>query len=191
MKSLPPLKQKILSDTEQQKLKKIYLQLYPHKQFSHWSALYQSCARVLLGRKVINSTSYGRGSSASCVIMAYWPRIGSDLSSIDYAAKMSVGVVQYFIIHAVYVDDVDATTAHVQSAWDHVFAYVLWKQRHPHEDWFGASATVSSDLFETTGACCFLPVQRIAYMCAYAKFPIQFGPHFDEQVFVSCPTPLV
>ena len=39
-------------------------------------------------------------------------------------------------------------------------------------DWFGTSATVCSDMFES---CSFIPVQRIACRCAHALISVNFG----------------
>lgn len=70
-----------------------------------------------------------------------------------------------------------------------VYAYVLWKKLHPQSAFFGVSSTVSTDLFEESAACCFLPVQRIACLAAHALIPVDFG-SIKESVFVSSPIPI-
>ena len=89
--------------------------------------------------------------------MAYWPSQGDDLSNIDYTSRMSVGVVQHYIQHTVSMKFPTATESH---RYDHVFARVYWKQKHPLQDLYGISATVCFD-YEVSNACEFIPVQRI------------------------------
>ena len=71
--------------------------------------------------------------SASYVIMAYWPSQGDDLSNIDYTSRMSVGAVQHYIQDTVSMPSpTDLETESCQ--YNHVFARVCWKQKHPSED---------------------------------------------------------
>ena len=70
---------------------------------------------------------------------------------------------------------------------EHIFAYILWKQMHPHFNWSGVSATV--DIFESVGSCCLLPVQQIGHRCAYTIIPVNFG-DITDTVFIACPIPL-
>ena len=116
------------------------------------------------------------------MIMAYWPRQGNDLSVVDYASRMSVGVIQYYIQHTV------SFSTNVDRQINHVFAYVLWKEKHPNEDYFGVSATVCFDHFCLPSACSYLPVQRISSKCAHAIQPLTFN-SVTENLFVACPLP--
>ena len=108
--------------------------------------------------------------------MAYWPVSGASLVTIDYT-RYCVGIIKYFLKHAVKF---------ASGYEEHLFCYVTWKQRHPSFDWFGQSATVSSNLDEMQDACCFMPVQRIAYRCATAELTINFDT-INETVFIACP----
>ena len=118
---LPPLLEQVFSFNECCQLEKIYSQLYPSATIAHVTFLYL----VTLGGDVIGSVKCGNASS---VIMAYWPGQGDDLSTISYASRMRVGVVQY-IEHTisltyVYSTPEESCTYNV----DHVFARVAWNQ---------------------------------------------------------------
>ena len=76
----------------------------------------------------------GPNSRTSSVIMAYWPSRGSSLNNI-YFCTMQVGVVQYFIRHILSYHE-----SNEKKEEKHIFAYVRWKERHPHYNWFGVSA---------------------------------------------------
>jgi len=78
----------------------------------------------------------GQNSRSSSVIMAFWPSKGNTLNNIDYS-QMQVGVVQFFMRHMLsYSNGGDLIKE------ERIFAYVLWKQMHPHFNWYGVSATV-------------------------------------------------
>lgn len=149
-------------------------------------AFYQECGRISIAGDVIGSTKRGSNSISSSVIMAFWPGSGNSLCSIDYG-RMRVGIVQYFFQHSVTLGSI-SNTSHPET-FDHLFCYVYWKKLHPHGDWCGVSATLSTDIFETPAACSFLPVQRIGFRCAYATLPMNFITH-TENVFVACPIPM-
>ena len=184
---LPPLREQVFSFNECCQLKKIYSQLYPSATIAHMSHFYICCKQVTLGGDIIGSVKCGNASS---VIMAYWPGQGDDLSTINYASRMRVGVVQYYIKHTISLTYVYSTPEESRTYhFDHVFARVAWKQKHPNEDHFGISATVCFDLFESSNACTFLPVQRISCRCAHAVLPIEIA-HITENLFVACPLPI-
>ena len=69
---------------------------------------------------------------------------------------------------------------------EHLFCYITLKQQHPLFNWFGQSAVVTSNLDEVQDACCFMPVQHIAFRCASAELCLNFGT-INETVFVACP----
>ena len=122
------------------------------------------------------------GKSAS-VIMAYWPCSSETLDNIDYN-RMSIGVVQYYIRHVIsYVSE------GISKKMEHIFAYVLWKEKHHHFDWFGSSATLCCNSFEAISTSCFLPLQGIGARCATTVTAIDFGDS-TEIVFIASPIPL-
>lgn len=100
--------------------------------------------------------------------------------------RTRVGIVQHYLRHKITFGDEGAEDGVKQV--EHVLACVKWKQFHPQLDRFGISATVCVDMFELPGACSIIPVQRIAYRCAHAVLPINFG-EFTETVFVACSVP--
>ena len=110
--------------------------------------------------------------------MAYWPGRSRTLDNIDYN-RMRVGVVQHFICHVL-----EYHTGEDSNREEHVFAYVLWKEVHPHYDWYGVSATVCANVFEGVS---LLPVQRISCRCAYTTMRVDFC-DISESVCIACPT---
>ena len=113
--------EQVFSFNECCQLEKIYSQLYPSATIAHVTFLYL----VTLGGDVIGSVKCGNASS---VIMAYWPGQGDDLSTISYASRMRVGVVQY-IEHTISITYVYSTPEESCTYnFDHVFARVAWNQ---------------------------------------------------------------
>lgn len=175
---LPPLRQGIFSSEESKHLLSIYLQLYPDMTIPSLSLFYTLCNRVTLGGECLGSLK--SRSHKSAVVMAYWPGRGGNLSDIDYSKRMRVGVVNHYIRHQITLQGEQQ---------EHVFACVSWKIRHPYEDWFGVSATVCCNIFEESGPCMYLPVQRINCRCASALLSVEIG-SITEPVFVACPIPI-
>ena len=97
---------------------------------------------------------------------------------------MQVGIVQYFIRHILKYSDAGDVKEE-----EHVFAHIYWKEMHPHHDWYGVSATVCVNMFESVSTCSFLPVQRIGCRCAHIIMPVDFG-DISETVFIACPISL-
>ena len=180
---LPPLHEGVFSSEDLAELSLIYSQLYPDFEISHLSHFHTQCSRVTLGGEYIGSLKSRTDTSA--VVMAYWPGRGDDLSLIDYSSRMRVGIVQHYIRHNVILHTDQELVKGPQL--EHVFAYVAWKKKHPEEDWFGVSATVCHDIFEPTGSCMYLPVQRINCRCASAVLPVHIC-GVTENVFVCLST---
>ena len=53
-----------------------------------------------------------------------------------------------------------STSDEVKCTYDHILAYVRWKQKHPHEDYYGISATVCVNIYEPSSVCSIIPVHR-------------------------------
>lgn len=175
IKPFPPFFERIFDETEMEQLSSVINQLYPNNIIAYIPRHYQCFSFVGLGGSLIGSTLPGGNMSSSSVIMAFWAGSGNDLLAVDYT-RMRVGVIQYFLLHSVHFQDTEKV--------EHVFAYVLWKKLHPNSDFYGVTSTVSSNLFETPAACCFLPVQRIASLAAHAVITVDFG-RVKEPVFVT------
>ncbi len=152
---LPPFHERIFPSTTVQELELIYKQLYPHQNIAHVPPFYSCCGRVTIGGDLVGSMLNAASANSASVVMAHWPTRGNDLSAIDFA-RMRVGVIQFFFKHSVTLSSEDMPADHTV---DHTFAYIHWKQKHPTEEWFGISATVSLNMFEPTSVCSFVPVQ--------------------------------
>jgi len=166
----------VLASDHAKYLQIIYQQLYPQKQVAHFSPFCKKYSSISIGNEII------RCNGKSGVIMAYWPTSGHALDSINYS-RYNVGIIQFFISNIIKFHE-DNTSGRVQE--EHLFCFVKWKQRHPHYDWFGQSAIVSSTLNYVEDACSFMPVQRIISRCASAELPVDFH-EIVENVFVACP----
>lgn len=185
VRALPPLHEKVLPTELYRQLKSAYEQLYPSQEIVHMPYFYLECGRILLGGDIIGSVKPGPNNYSSSVIHAHWPASG-DLLRVDCHEWMRVGVIQYYLKHSIKVSD---SESHVAKQLTHIFSYVHWRCLHPHETWFGVSATVGSMDTEILSVNCFLPAQRIAHRCAFANVQISFPTH-TEKVLVTCPIPL-
>ena len=183
---LAPLHEDIFDSEEVQQLELLYKQLYPHSVVARVSPFYIRSGRAALCNQVIGSVMNATSCNSSSVIMAYWPSRGNVLSNIDYS-RMKVGRVQYFIRHQAVLYDSESDSNINES--EHVFAYVSWKQNHPHLDWFGISATVCLDMNETFSMCSFLPVQRVHAVCAHSILDVEIN-GLKENVFIAVPIPM-
>ena len=149
---------------------------------------FRQYGRVSLSGDIIGCAMQGRNNChSSSVIAAYWPGSGSSLLSTDYSRKR-IGVVQYFIQHSAEFYKDQGSSSETEKL-PHLFCYVHWKKEHPKANWFGISAIVCDDCFETPDACSFMPVQRITNKCAFAKLNIKFERH-EDFVFIACPVPI-
>ena len=181
---LPPLHENVFSAELMEQLEIIYRQLYATSyDISLFSPFYLRSNRIRLAGDLIGSDNNAASATTSSVIMAYWPTRGEDLNVIDNSS-MHVGVVQYYFRHCAEVcnkENQECTTLHTD------FAYVLWKQSHPNQHWFGHSATVCFNTFEPSSACNFIPVQRIANKCAFCVLSLELIPNIRENLFVASP----
>lgn len=179
---LPPFYESVFPAEALEQLEVIYKQLYTCSIVSFLSPFYHRCNRVRLAGDLIGSVQNAASATSSSVIMAYWPGSGEDLANIDYS-RMRVGIVQYYFRHHAVICDQN----NEKSTIDIEFAYVLWKQKHPNQEWFGNSATVCFEMFEPLSSCNFIPVQRIARKCAFCVLNLEIIPNIRENVFVACP----
>ena len=182
---LKPLREGVFCSTTIKDLVTLYKQLYPQHTVSV-PPFYTRSGWITIGGQLIGSVMSGCSSNPSSVIMAFWPTNGRDLSNIDHST-MRVGVVQCYYKHYVILPSNDSE---VGSKIEHILAHVAWKQRHTHEDWFGASATVTFTMNEPPSMCSYIQVQRIAAVCAYSTQPNLNIADLHEPVFVACPIPL-
>ena len=181
---LPPFHEDVFSSELQKDLKMFYTQLYPDCTIEKVSPFFIRCGRAVLCGQLIGSVMNATSSNSSFVIAAYWPSSGHNLSSIDYGARMKIGTVQYFCKNQTTV----CTSDNVKHNYEHVLAYVCWKQRHPHEEWYGISATVCVNMHEPPSVASFIPVQRINSVCVYSVVDTEID-SLLETVFIAVPIP--
>ena len=178
---LQPYYQDVFNSDVAEQLESIYKLLYPNYNVSSISRFYRKFGHATIAGDLIGSHLPGQNSRTSSVVMAYWPSTTrTSLLNIDYS-RMQVGVVQYFISHILQYREMN-----VEKREEHVFAYVKWKKRHPHYDWFGLSATVCINSYESETCFSMLPIQRIARRCATIVLPIDFG-DLSETVLLPAP----
>ena len=180
---LPPYTELVMENQHKIWLSTVYKELYPDLEIRHIAPFVKRYGRVTIYNDIIGSVLPGQNNRKSSVIMAHWPSIGHSIRHAD-CSRLSVGAIQYFFKHSISINTADGF-----QNYEHVFAYVLWKQAHPQIDYFGTSATVCCNISEPLGPCCFIPVQRIACRCAHALISVDFN-GVIETVFVACPVPL-
>lgn len=185
---LPPLYEDIFSADLLNDLNLFYRMIYPDINENDIAStpFFVRCSRVTLCKQLIGSTMNSRCSNSSSVICAYWPVGTCNLSSVDYSARMRVGTVQYFCKHQVTLHQPNKD----QHTQEHILAYVKWNQRHPQEDWYGASATVCSNMYEPATACNFILVQRIHSVCANCSLDTKIG-SLHENIVIAIPIPAI
>ena len=177
---LPPFREDVFASELVKELELLYKQLYPHRVVGRVSPFYVRSGRAALWNQVIGSVMNATSCNSSSVITAYWPSRGNDLSKTD-DSRMRVGRVQYFCKHRASFCDSDTS--------EHIFAYVAWKQKHPHEEWLGISATVCLNMDEAPSMCSFIPVQRIHAVCAHCVLDVDIH-GLKENVFIAVPVPM-
>ena len=64
--------------------------------------------------------------------------------------------------------------------------YVHWKQLHEQHDWYGSSAVVCTNSFESPSACSFIPVLHLFCRCASIIKIVKFI-NYSETVFTASP----
>ena len=176
---LPPFYESTLTFVVAEQLEGMYALPYPNHNLTVLSRFCFKFVRITIAGNVVGLQMTGPNSKSSSVIMAYWPGKSNTLDNIDYS-PMRVGTVQYFIRHELGYTNGDDIVRE-----EHVFAYVYWKEVHPHYDWYGVSATICANINEGVSFCCFLPVQCIGCTCAYTIMPVEFE-DFSKPVFNAC-----
>lgn len=78
--TIPPIHEKVFSNSKYEQLKMIYTQLYQRKSITHFSRFYHQCRRIKYANEIIGS------NNSKGVIMAYWPGSGNSLDNIDYTS---------------------------------------------------------------------------------------------------------
>ena len=174
---LPPFFRGVLTTTEIQHLQAIYNYVYPNINIVYFSSFYEVVKKCEVAGEYFTSCSMTERTS---VIMAYWP---TESYNETPERELQAGYIKRFIKHTIKLAGNDTPTQKT-----HVFCQIEWCMKHFKKDWYGASTTIYTTMKYAINACSFMPVQRIAYRCAYGKLNITFPPRcFDEQVLVIIP----
>ena len=183
VKTLPPFYEDVFSYTLQTFLASLYSQLYPDHIVETVSPFFVRCGRTIRCGQLIGSVMNRSSANSSAVITAFWPSRDQDLN--HSGAGMKVGIVQYFLKHQVTLCNAD----NGKKKCEHVMAYVKWKERHAHEDWFGISAKVCINTDEPSCMFSFIPVHRIHSVCVHSVLDVEITDR-TEEVFVAVPIPV-
>ena len=71
----------------------------------------------------------------------------------------------------------------------HIFAYVFWKERHTHSNFYDSSATLCMTSSEATSLFLFIPVQCIYAIGASCVMKVDVS-GFEELGFIAAPVPM-
>ena len=162
-----------------EQLETIYKQLYPQRDISSILWFYTKLGCITIAGDLIGSDMPGPNSRTSSVIMAYWPSRG--LNNIDFCTMQDV-VVQYFIRHILSYHESYEKKRGRAHFW---LLSMEGAEQHPHYNWFGVSATICVNSFESASPCCLLPVQRIICRCASIVMHVDFC-DISKTVFIAC-----
>ena len=188
VKPLPPFSQeKVFNSGDFVMLKSVYEQLYHGSNYiiTHISPFYQAVSRIQLGGDIISSIKHSGHESASSCVIARWPNKFNTITN-DTIKEQHVGVVEHYVINTVTLKKPDEE---VEIKYKYIFCKMKWKALHPRYNWFGSSAIVCYNSFESYSCCCFMPVQRIAARCVTTFLPVTFD-FCTESVFIASPIPL-
>ena len=166
---LPPFHTKFMSSEMIEQLSRVYWHLYSN--FDPLAVEYTSSSRASIAGHVIHSV-LARTDKGS-VISANWPIMHIENQEMEDSC-MQFGVVQCFLEHTI--------TIHQKDSRKHIFALVKWAKPHPQQYWFGQSATVC----EQPSIYSYIPLQRIASICAHANLELNLDGML-EKVFVVIP----
>ena len=168
---LPPLKHIVLDNEKTAELEHMYNLLYPELLVNNICRFAKQSSRVSFANEVYGSTCTSRGNNI--IVFAYW---SNSAQGEDHPLPLSVGQIQFFIKHIL------TTTQQVKK--EHILAYICWYRNHQHYDWFGSSAVVCHNEFESES---FIPVQRLASLCVYGTYNLQLEDNVCETVLVVTP----
>ena len=170
---LPPVKHVVLDGNVANNLKCSYELLYPGTVFSSFHQFARKSSRASFANEVYGSQMTSRENNI--VVMAYWPSCSDMLPTEGRNLPKAAGEIQFFLKHNSGVKG------------EHVFAFVCWYKRHIHFDWFGSSAIVYCNEYESDNSYSFIPIQRLLSLCVYGNIQLSFDNQqtFENVVVVS------
>ena len=165
----------IFPSDELASLTTVYQALYPNTAFEHVPMVHERFHALEVFNEMVTSTeSKGNHSSAVC---ANWAGVGGNLAT-DFSLTR-VGIIQYFIRHAVRLPSSVGSTKV-----SHIFARVHWFATHPRENWFSHRSLILSPDLTQNGPATFLPVSRIHCCCALTEKKMSFD-YGEDKVIVA------
>ena len=163
----------LFNPDEVESLGTVYQALYPDITFDHIPMVYESVRELrVFNETIVSSKSKGNYSSAVC---ANWAGVGGSLAT--NISVLRVGLIQYFIRHAIRHPVSTKKTSHI-------FARVFWYKPHLRENWFHHRALVLSPDMNVCGPATFLPVARICCRCAIVHKTVQFD-YGEDNVIIA------
>ena len=163
----------LFNPDEVESLGTVYQALYPDITFDHIPMVYESVRELrVFNETIVSSKSKGNYSSAVC---ANWAGVGGSLAT--NISVLRVGLIQYFIRHAIRHPVSTKKTSHI-------FARVFWYKPHLRENWFHHRALVLSPDMNVCGPATFLPVARIHCRCAIVHKTVQFD-YGEDNVIIA------
>ena len=148
----------VFSVDELRTLLECYKTLYPGQLVEVTSNIARKYSNVKLGAEKFGSKMDCR-NLRSARIMASWT---GDDGSIDFTSPKRPGVVLFYFMHSVKIND---------QCHQHAFAVVWWYQADQEKDYYGKPVLVWKKRYAPCGPALFVPVQRIAqrFACSLAE----------------------
>jgi len=159
---LPSQFQNVLHKHEMEKINAVYAYLYLGLNVVHFSHFYTSSKCVMAGEIF----------SVSLMVTAFWP---TESYNSEISLELQIGMIQKFIKHTIKVRENNQITEKM-----HIFCVLEWNVRHRNAGHYGTSAIVCMPITYCSGACQYMPIQRIAHHCAYGKLNVTFNQAPEE-----------
>ena len=152
-----------------EQIKAVYAYMYPSLNIVNYSYFYESSKKCVMAGEIF---------SVSSVITAFWP---TKSFNAELSRDLQIGIIQKFIKHTIKVRENSQITQKM-----HIFCILEWNVRHRNAEHYGTSAVVCYPITYCSGACQYMPIQRIAHHCAHGKLNITFN-RISEEVVVAIP----
>ena len=149
IQAIPPIKDFTLDSNDVRYLKSVYSKLLNITDFRF--------DYVKLGNLVMGSIE--SRTIRNSYILASWAGAARRIPENVEQALIRPGEVRYFFRHRVKVKSSDPNGP--QKTYLFYMARANWYARHPQKDAYGAHVQIWCNSFDTFGAGCFLPIQRI------------------------------
>ena len=181
-KLVPPLVEKVFSDTEAQYLTDMYKLIYPPAAYKilHFDRFYKEIRQLYIGGELLISAK--SRSQRSSAIVAHWPGvIGIDPRG---EAPLRVGLVDHFLQHTLVIKP------HLQPETKecklHLLARVSWLDDHPYRDKYIPKVIMSALTHVPDGCVSYIPISRIHGRCAIVETTVTLD-YGDDRVILAMP----